>query len=217
MLYVSTGCVVVALEALVVVNWHAPAALTGASVVFEPFFVAIVTAFSYADRCGDLSNGAAWLRVLERAWAVVLIGLIFNLVAGLGMESIVTDDVVQKLLGTAVVVVAVSMIFADVHAMAVEDAEPWWWLVPRSFAASMALTWRGAMFARAVIVFTLATLVPFAASMLLEAGFDRAHVAFSALWANAVMVMLLLPIVQALCTFVYLDALGFEPKRPCGE
>lgn len=217
MLYGICGCAVVALEALVVFNWHAPAALTGASVIFEPFFVAIVTAFSYADRRGDWTNGAAWSRVLERAWAVVLIGLIFNLVAALGLESVVTDDPLQKLLGVGVIVVAVSLIFATVFATVAEDAEPWWWLVPRSFGASMALTWQGATFARAFILFGLSTILPFLISLVVQDALDRHHVSQSALWANALMVMLLLPAVQALCTFVYLDALGCEPKRPCGE
>jgi hypothetical protein len=211
--------VVIALEASIVFSWRASAAttLTVASVIVEPFFVAIVTAFTYADIRGDLSRGATWLRVLERSWAVLVIGLLVNLVAALGFESIAIADPFQKLLGAAVIVVAISLVFADVHAIIVDDAEPWWMLVPRSLGASTLMVWQGQAFARAIILFTLRILVPTLLTSLVVAAIDKRHVPQAPFWANAVTVLLLSAPVQAFCTYVYLDVIGYEPKHTCSR
>ena len=202
--------VVIAVQALIVFIWRNSASLIIANLLTQPFFVAVVTAFTYADVRGDLSPGATWLRVLERAWAVVLIDLLVDLIGALGLESIVTPDLLQKLLGAAVIVIAVSLVFADVHATVVDDAEPWWLLVPRSFGASMAIAWQGATFARAIVLFVLSQLLPELVVGPVQKVLDAYHVTQSALWSNAVAIVLLLPLVQALCTMVYLDAAGMD-------
>ncbi len=206
---------VIAAEALIVFNWHpkAPLAEYVASVIVEPFFVAIVTAFTYADVRGDLSVGATWSRVLERSWAVLIIGLLVQLIAAIGFQSISATDVFDKLLGAGVIIVAVSLIFADVHATIVDDAEPWWLLVPRSLGASMAVAWQGVAFARALIVFMLAALLPELLTIAVQSVLVTRHIPAPLFWANAVSVLLLLPLVQAFCTLVYLDAIGYEPNR----
>jgi hypothetical protein len=215
LLYLITTFVVIALEALIVFNWRANAATTTqvASVIVEPFFAAIVTAFTYADIREDLSIGAVWLRVLERSWAVLVIGLLVNLVAALGLESIGVADLLQKLLGAAVILVAISLIFSDVHAVVIDDAEPWWLLVPRSLATSMATAWQGVAFPRAIILFALQMLVPTLLSFFVQTALEQRHVPQAPFWANALTVVLLLPVVQALCTFVYLDLIGYESKH----
>jgi hypothetical protein len=174
----------------------------------------IVTAFTYADVRGDLSTGATWLRVLERSWAVVLIGLFFQLIVLIGIQSIIAADIFDKLLGAGVIIIAVSLIFADVHATVIDDAEPWWLLVPRSLAASMVVAWQGIAFARALIVFMLAVLLPELVSSLVQNVLTARHLPAPFFWANAAAVLLLLPLVQAFCTLVYLDAIGYEPNRP---
>jgi hypothetical protein len=215
LLYTITCGVVIGTEALIVFNWHtkAPIADYVASVIIEPFFVAIVTAFTYADVRGDLSVGATWLRVLERSWAVLIIGLLVQLITAIGFQSISATDVFDKVLGAGVIIVAVSLIFADVHATVVDDAEPWWLLVPRSLGASMAIAWQGIAFARALIVFMMAALLPELLVILVQSLLEAHRVPAALFWANAVSVLLLLPLVQAFCTLVYLDAIGYEPKR----
>lgn len=206
---------VIALEAVIVFTWRANIAVTlpVASVVVEPFFVAIVTAFTYADVREDFSTRAVWLRVLERSWAVLVIGLLVNLVAALGFESIAIADPFQKLLGAAVIVVAISLIFADVHATVIDDAEPWWLLVPRSLGASTVVVWQGLAFARAIILFALQMLVPTLLSLLVVAAIAKRDVPLAPFWANAVTILLLLAPVQAFCTYVYLDLIGYESKN----
>jgi hypothetical protein len=215
-LYAITGATVIGAEALVVFNWHPkpPLADNVAEAIIEPFFVAIVTAFTYADERGDLSIGATWSRVLERSWAVLIIGLLTFLIAVIGFSAISATDVVDKLLGAGVIIIAVSLVFADVHAMVVDDAEPWWFLIPQSLGASMAIAWQGVAFARALIVFMLNVLLPSLVAGLLANMLNARHVPEPIFWANAVSVLLLLPPVQAFCTLVYLDAIGYEPKRP---
>jgi hypothetical protein len=214
-LYAITAVAVIAAEALIVYNWHPkpPLAEYVASVIIEPFFIAIVTAFTYADVRGDLSVGATWSRVLERSWAVLIIGLLLDLVTAIGFQSISATDIFDKLLGAGVIIVAVSLVFATVYATVVDDAEPWWLLVPRSLGASMAVAWQGVAFARALIVFMLAELLPELLTSVLQNVLSIRHVPHALLWANAVSVLLLLPLVQAFCTLVYLDAIGYEPDR----
>ncbi len=215
LLYALVGLAVVAAEATVVFNWHT-AQLTAvfiASFIIEPFFLAIVTAFTYAEVRGDLSTGATWLRILERSWAVLIIGLLLDLITIIGLQSIAATDIIDKLLGSGVIIVAISLVFADVYAIAVDDAEPWWLLVPRSLGASMAISWQGVAFGRALIVFGFVELLPSFATSLVQALLEARHVPLALFWANAVSVVLLLPVVQAFCTFVYLDAIGYEPNR----
>jgi hypothetical protein len=213
--YVATGLIVVALETLIVLRSRAnpDTSLFIASVIIEPFFIAIITAFTYADIREDLSPSATWSRILERSWAVLLIYLLTTLIAAIGFESLFATDLFQKLLGTAVLVVAVSFVFAAVAAVVVDDAEPWWLLVPRSLGASMVVTWQGVTFARAIVVFALSQLLPMTIALAIQSAMNTYHVPHAALWASGVTVVLLYPIVQALCTYVYLDAIRYEPKR----
>jgi len=213
--YLVTGLIVAGLEALIVLRWRAnpDTSIIVASVIVEPFFVTIVNAFTYADIREDLAVSATWSRILERSWAVLLIDLLTTLVTATGLESLLTADVFQKLLGCAVIIVAVSFVFGDVAATVVDDAEPWWLLVPRSFGASMATAWQGSTFARAIIVFAVSDLLPLPIAELVQRALDAYHTPHAALWTHAIVIMLLLPLVQALCTYVYLDAIGYEPKR----
>lgn len=214
-LYAIAGLIVVALEALIVFDWHANPVMTTtvASVIIEPFFVTIVSAFTYADVRQDLTLAATWLRVLERSWAVLLIDLLGTLIVIVGLQSLYTADLVQRLLGTVVIVVAVSFVFADVAATVVDNAEPWWLLVPRSLGASVATAWRGTTFTRALLIFAVGTLLRFVITTIAQGALDARHVPLSLVWANAIPVVLLLPVVQALCTYVYLDAIGHESSR----
>ena len=204
------------LEALIVLPWHTSPVTTTttiASVIVEPFFITLINAFTYADIREDFSLRATWLRVLERSWAVLLISLLLNLIVAIGLQSISAADLFQKLLGSVVMIVAVSFVFADVAATVVDDAEPWWQLVPRSLGASMAVAWQGATFARAIIVFVVSVLLPPFVFLVVQGALDTRRVPLAPFWANAITVVLLLPVVQALCTYVYLDAIGYEPER----
>jgi hypothetical protein len=216
MLYLLTAVAVIGVEALIVFDWHTkvPLADEVAEAIIEPFFVAIVTAFTYADVRGDLSPGATWLRVLERSWAVLIIGLLTFLISEIGFASISAADAFDKLLGAAVIIIAVSLVFADVHATVIDDADPWWFLVPRSLGVSIAVAWQGVAFARALIAFMLRALLPSLLAALVFSILQTRHVTESFFWANAVSVLLLLAPVQAFCTLVYLDAIGYEPKHP---
>ncbi|MGD0967098.1 MAG: hypothetical protein ABR949_02325 [Candidatus Aquilonibacter sp.] len=214
-MYAVAGLIVVVLEALIVLRWRAnpDTSIFVASLIVEPFFIAIISAFTYADIRGDFSPSATWSRILERSWAVLLIDLLTTLIAAIGLQSLFTADLFQKLLGSVVLVVSISFIFADVAAVVVDDAEPWWLLVPRSLGASMVVAWQGATFARAIIVFALSDLLPLTIDEAIQSALAANHTPHAPLWANAITLVLLLPIVQALCTYVYLDAIRYEPKR----
>jgi hypothetical protein len=77
----------------------------------------------------------------------------------------------------------------------------------------MVVAWQGATFARAIIVFALSDLLPLTIDEAIQSALAANHTPHAPLWANAITLVLLLPIVQALCTYVYLDAIRYEPKR----
>ena len=71
----------------------------------------------------------------------------------------------------------------------------------------------GIAFARALIVFMLVMVLPEIVVIAVQSALTEHHIPAPLFWANAVSVVLLLPPVQAFCTLVYLDAIGYEPSR----
>ena len=200
-----------------VYSWHTSAALPTAALAFEPIFVAVVTGFAYGDLRNDASTGSIWARILERAWAVIVVDFIVNFVTELGMQSLASADLVARILSVGVLIVSISFVFADVHAVVTDDADPWPLLPLRALGASMASAWQGLTFARATIVFALSGPLAEFATSAIRFELARSGVAQPDLWAQAPIVVLLLPFVQTFATFVYLDACGVEPNRSCGE
>jgi hypothetical protein len=183
----------------------------------EPIFVTVVSAFTYADLRGDLAVGAVWSRVLERTWAVIVIDLVVNIVTDLGMQSLASADAVARILSVGVLIVGISFVFADVYAVVTEDPEPWPLLPLRALGSSMRATWQGLTFARAMLVFAVSAPLAELATTVIRFELARAGISQPDLWAQAPVVVLLLPFVQCFATFVYLDAAGYEPNHPCGE
>jgi hypothetical protein len=215
LLYVAIGCAAVALQAAIVYLWHAKDALVVASFIVPPFFVTIANAFTFADVAGE-ERAATWLRILERSWAVLIVDLLLQLLAVVELTQIGSGDLLLQILGSFTLVLNVSLVFSDVHAT-IGDADPWWLLVPRSLAASMAVAWQRAAFTRAIICFAVLTLLPSFIDAVLAHAFGQRHIAHADLWASAVVLVLATPPTQAFCTLVYLDAIGYESKRSCGE
>jgi|GEM_PF-5836779 len=203
-----------AAEAAIVYLWQGKGATLIAATIVPPFFVTIINAFTFADESGELP-AATWSRVLERSWAVLVVDILLQFMTTAAFGSIVSPSLVDRILGAAVFVIFVALTFADVHAT-VGSAEPWWLLVPRSLSASMTVAWHAATVSRTLIAFTVVTLVPTLVESLLFGTFDQSHVHHADLWASAV-TNILLPIVQAFCALVYLDAVGYESNRSCGE
>jgi hypothetical protein len=81
----------------------------------------------------------------------------------------------------------------------------------------VATAWQGVAFSRAIILFALQMLVPTLLSFFVQTALEQRHVPQAPFWANALSVVLLLPVVQALCTLVYLDLIGYESKRTCSR
>jgi hypothetical protein len=205
--YFLTACAITVAQIVVVYLWHARDASLIAITVAPPFFVTIVNAFTFAD-CSDEQPQATWLRVLERSWAVLVIDVLLSFVGGIGFGSIVSPLLIDRILGTGILVIFVSLVFADVHAT-VGNAEPWWLIVPRSLVGSMAVAWQGTMFARAMIVFAVSVLLPSLVESLLQGAFILHHAQYPDLWASAA-TNLLIPFVQAFTALIYLDAIKHE-------
>jgi hypothetical protein len=176
--------------------------------------VALVNAVSFADAGGTMSPAAMWSRALERCWAVILISLGLDLTLIVGLASIDASDIFDRVGGSVLLVLCVALVYADVDAIVSED--PWWLQIPGALARSASVAWRGNGFTRALLVFVCETFLVGGAAFGLKAGFARAGLMHPDVWASGLSTVLFLPPLQAFATFVYLDAIGYEPKRPCG-
>jgi hypothetical protein len=214
-LYIAVALLSVGAQAAIVYAWNASAAIYVATALVPPFFVTIVNAFTFADLRGDRSSTAAWLRVLERSWAVLLIDLCLSLVASVGLGSIVSPDLLGKLAGVGMILIAASLVFADVQATLADDGD-WWMILPRAFRASMLIAWQSATFSRAMLLFAASNLAPFLVALPIQSALAAHHVPHAEFWSDAASIVLLLPPVQAFATCIYLDAIGDESMRPCG-
>jgi hypothetical protein len=67
-----------------------------------------------------------------------------------------------------------------------------------------------------MIVFAINGLLPSLIAATLQATFEQHHLVHADLWANA-FTNLLIPAFQGFCALVYLDAIGYESNRSCGE
>jgi hypothetical protein len=204
---------VIAAEGVTVVTWHSPAAYYVASAIFLPLFVTVVYAFAIGDVDGSMTTAAIWSRVLERAWAVIVIDLLVSLVATLALLAMGSTDLLVQIFAIPSLLLSVTLVFADVHAVATRKAEPWWMLIPRSFAVSVATALGPDMLGRAFLLAFVTQFLPSLVSTLLQSTLEARHVSFSDFWAFGPLSAVIVPPLGALVALVYLDATGYESEH----
>ncbi len=183
--------------------------------VLGGLFTAIVTATVIADAGEARDPRALWGHIFDRSWAVIVIGFATDLCATAGLGGLAAPTVLGKLLAAGVVLVAVSLTFAPVDALVSED--PWYALLPGALARSMLVAWRGVVFSRALIAFTLGYVGAIWVYLGLGAALGHLHTPHVGMWASGLSTVLLLPPVQTFAALIYLDAIGYVPPRTCGR
>jgi hypothetical protein len=165
----------------------------GESIIL-PVLTTIVYAFASADaKPGGPAAGQAWERVLERAWAVIVIDFLYALVVGTGMDASLRSSPAGVLTAVVSLSLGVFLIFADASAT-LDDGIAVWWIVPVSLLRSIAVTLRAPVFSRALVIFSLQLLVYVLASLV------------AAPWAQIVLNSAAVPPIAALTALVYRDA-----------
>jgi hypothetical protein len=194
--------------------WKSQQALTIFGEVFGGIFTAIVTATAFGD-VALLDRKAVAERALERSWAIILLGFGIDLFAFVGLIGLQAHNVVDTLLASGILLMSATLMFAPVDATISDDA--WWWILPSSIVRSISVAWKAPAFSRALIVLALGEVAPYLLLDPLQRLVTVLHLSQPGLWASGLVTALLVPPVQTLATFAYLDAIGYEPKRTCSE
>jgi hypothetical protein len=201
-LYLAVAAVAVGLQALIYSIWPTDAMLAGSGIVVNSLAATIIYAFTLGDVDG-FSPSLTWLRVLERAWAVVVVSLIQTFVIAIGLAALRFGDIVDRIYAIPLLLGGVCLNFSDVDAVVTEDDRVLL-LVPQALLRSFRATWTGTTMLRAIALVFTQVLV------------DRVCEPLHPLAQVSIDTLVFVPI-AVLTVYVYLDAIGHEPARSCSE
>jgi len=190
-------------QALVVFVWRVPHGLVYSGYVLPPLYTTLVYAFVWADSDEAPQNaGSTWERVLDRAWAVIVIDLVFTIFVNTGLDGIITQDPVDVVLGIVILMISAPLVFADTSATV--DEMPVWWLIPGAFWRSLR-TARGPVYLRAIAILCLA-LIPAIAQAPLFDWMHHAEIANAEFWSAVPLNAVTVAPIGALTALVYREA-----------
>jgi hypothetical protein len=202
-LYAAATACVIGAQALVVFVWRLPHGLDYSGFVLPPLLTTLVYAFVWSDSDDAPQTAAATCeRALERAWAVIVIDLIFTILVDTGLRGIVTEDPIEIGIGIVILLLAAQLVFADTSATV--DEMPVWWLVPGALWRSLRIA-RGVVYLRAIAILALG-LLSFLAQEPLFDWMQAMHVANAEFWAEVPLNAITVAPIAALTALVYRDA-----------
>lgn len=201
-LYLGLVVLAIALQGAIVAFWRAPQALFFANLIVAPILQTVVYAFTAADLSEERDHAWAWGRVLERAWAVIVIDFLLWFVNVSALQT--GDGILSFLVASFYMLVGATLLFSDVSAT-IDDEESLLLLIPRSFVRSIAATWQSGIIWQALALYFLGVLLSLG-SLGLQVQFDSLHIPQAAFWANIPLGTLLTPPLSALTALVYLNA-----------
>jgi len=201
-------------QALLELVFHVPHGTDVGNAIVQPMLVTLVYAFVWIDARDEESPPmTAWERLLERAWAVIVIDFLFGQVAGLALALAIAPDPVFVVLGILGCALSALLIFADASATVDDDATAWT-LIPKSVVKSVATAWHAVTFSRALAIFSIQLLF-FAIESGLTDLLTNAHAADPAFWGFVPLSVLVTPAFAAVTAVVYCDATA--PEKQAGS
>lgn len=208
-LYAAAMLVAIVAQGAVALLWPGALGLAVAAAVIEPLLTTLVYAFVAADLHDPPPSAAAiWERILERAWAVIIIDFAITMLEGAGFGQAGQGGVLGAVTGWLISLFAAMLVFADASAT-LDDDRSLWALIPTAFSRSVILSTNPRTFWRVIVLFALNVTV-FAATLALQEALTRAHVWNAPLWANIPLGTLAILPIAALTVLVYVDACGVE-------
>jgi hypothetical protein len=202
-LYAAATACVIGAQALIVFVWRFPHGLDYSGFVLPPLLTTLVYAFVWSDSDeAPQATAVTWERVLERAWVVIVIDLIFTILVGTGLSGIRTREPIEIGIGIVILLLAAQLVFADTSATV--DEMPVWWLLPGALWRSLRIA-RGAVYLRAIAILAL-SLLSFLAQEPLFDWMQAMHVANAEFWAEVPLNAITVAPIAALTALVYRDA-----------
>lgn len=107
----------------------------------EPLIIVVVTVYAGSDARGVMPSAAErWSRIVERAWAIIVVDVALSLVTGVGIQVMQSGDARDILTGTLVLFLAAMLVYAEPF-ICLEDNVQALTLVPFAILRSMMLAW----------------------------------------------------------------------------
>jgi hypothetical protein len=192
------------LQWCVAIPLHLPAGDVVGAVIFSPMLVALVYSFARSDTSETpLSAQEIWERLLERAWAVVIVDFITGWIFANGFYLSLSPTIGPQILGVMLMAVSIPLVFADASAVA-DDNLTAWNVIPLAFLNGIRRAYAPAIFPRALLVYALNALF-FFSSQELAAGLDAQHVANPLFWGTTPLNTLVTPGLAVLTMVIYRD------------
>jgi hypothetical protein len=207
-LYAAVVTAAILLEALVVFSGRFAAGFAIANDLVVPIVVAIAYAFTAADAAANRDARSVWLRILERAWAVIVIDFVLDFITESAIASVKQGGLLDLLMGSLTQLLAATLVFVDVAAV-LDDDDNWLLLVPRAFGRGIALAWQPGNLWRCFVIYSLQFVV-FAIGVAVLALFERFGIRGGTFWAFLALGTVLAPPISAFTVLVYFDAAGID-------
>lgn len=202
--YLLVCAVISALSIAFVQFVHVKGAIYYPGLIAPGVVSVIVTVFVSGDATATWTLQERWARILERAWAIILIDIGIGFVAESGLASLQTSDVINTVFGFLTVLLSGMLVYAEPFAALENDVQTLT-LIPFALLRSMMLAWVdiSRIFALLAVQVAADALVLFAAKSV------SAH--------GALAVEFVLPVVlevplAALFAIAYLDTVSQERR-----
>lgn len=181
-LYFIAASVTIALESGIVELWRVPQSLEFANDAITPILVTLVYAFTAADALEQNEpNTSIWARVLERAWAVILIDFVVTIFFEGGLGLLSSGSVLGPLIGTLLLLITATLLFADLIAT-IDDRIGHIFLIPRAILRSIVIALHPRTILNVMILFSAQLIVGYMFNELYR-GLRIEHVPHPLLWS----------------------------------
>jgi len=208
LLYLTGTLAVLAVEAAFVLFVHVRGAALYPQLIAQPLLIAVTTVFIAGDATSTLTMEQRWHRILERAWAIIIVdmGILFVASSGLftAQAGATSADGTNLLYGILTVLLAGMLVYAEPFIMLEKDVQTLT-LVPFSILRSMMLAWVNISRIFALLAVSIGiTLV----TILIERGAG----AGARVWIEMIVSTVCTAPLAALYTIAYLDTVSQERR-----
>ncbi|HKU68751.1 MAG TPA: hypothetical protein VJP85_13320 [Candidatus Baltobacteraceae bacterium] len=207
LLYALTCTVVLLCEGLFYAFVHVKMADFYAELVGTPLVIVVVTVFIGGDATNTLSVAQRWERILERAWALIVldVGLSFVQISGIQTMLLGASDAGDTIMGFLTLLLSAMLVYAEPFTALENDVQPIT-LLPFAILRSMMLGWVNVSRIFSLFSIQLAVIIAgiFVHQAALRTGAD------ATVWIGLAFGTFVSAPLAALFTVAYLDTLSQE-------
>jgi hypothetical protein len=198
---------VLLLEGIFYASVHVKMADFYAELIGTPLIIVVVTVFTGGDATDTLTLAQRWERIIERAWALIVldVGLSFVQISGIQTMLLGTSNAGDTIMGFLTLLLSAMLVYAEPFAALEKNVQPIT-LVPFSVLRSMMLGWVNISRIFSLFAVQIAAIIAgiFVHQASLRTGAD------GAVWIGLAFGAFVSAPLAALFTVAYLDTLAQE-------